>query len=537
MYKRILLAYDGTLAGRVALREGALLAKQCHAQVFLLSVVAESPGARLAEGAGGVGVSHLDHSYRDILDDGIARLQRLGFDPQAHLAVGEPAREIGAYAERIAADLVVVGHSRQNALTRWWSGPSGAHLIDFIRCSMLISRNPISDEEFAAAFARLNTAGTASAAPPPPLPPDQTTAVPEGASRMSPRRRRVRLLLLLVLPLALLVAALWYVLGGSWVSIDDATVEADKVGVSTDVAGIVRAVRVHENQHVAAGQVLLELDDRPFRYALERAEAQVATVRDQLGALKASYRDMQAQIEEATQDQEYFRTEYRRQEDLLKVQVASQTARDAARRNLENAGQHLVSLKQQLAAIAANLDERPDAAVESYPHYHDALAQRDEAARELEHTVVRAAFAGLVTDVPETTPGRYLGAAVTAFYLVATDHVWVQANPKETEITYVRPNQPTRVHVDIYPGIEWRGSVESISPAVAQEFSLLPAQNTSGNWVKVVQRVPLRIRLETSAQGLPPLAAGLSAEIEVDTGHARGLPGFLRFGHARQGAP
>ena len=538
MYKRILLAYDGTLPGRIALREGALLAKQCGARVFLLSVVAESAGTRLAEGAGGAGASRLDQSYQDILDDGISRLKRLGFEPQAHLAVGEPAREIGAYAAEIGADLVVVGHSKQSALERWWSGPTGAHLVDFISCSLLISRNVISDMAFGAALARIAPSLDGVSSNPEKGGETETregaddgTQEPAPAKHsFAPKKRRIRTALFLLLPIALLAAALWYVLGGGRVSIDDAVVEAEKVGISTDVSGIVRRVLVRENQHVATGEELFELDDRPFRYAFSRAEAQVATVRDELIALKASRRQMQAQIQESIEDLGYFRSEYRRQEELLQVHVASQSTRDAAQRNLENAEQRLASLKQQLAGITANLDERPDAPVESYPRYHDAVAQRDEAARELEHTLVRAPFAGIVTDVPATAPGRYLAASVTAFFLVATDHVWVQANPKETELTYVRAGQRGRVHVDIYPSMEWNGTVESISPATAQEFSLLPAENSSGNWVKVVQRVPLRVRIDVSDRKLPPLSAGLSAEVVIDTGHARGLPQFLRFG-------
>jgi membrane fusion protein (multidrug efflux system) len=131
---------------------------------------------------------------------------------------------------------------------------------------------------------------------------------------------------------------------------------------------------------------------------------------------------------------------------------------------------------------------------------------------------------GIVTNVPSIAPGKYLPASTTAFYLVATDHVWVDANPKETELTYVRPGQPVTVTVDTYPGTEWTGTVESISPAAAQEFSLLPAQNTSGNWVKVVQRIQMRVRVETSDESLPPLRAGMSVEAAVDTGHARGFP-------------
>jgi membrane fusion protein, multidrug efflux system len=126
---------------------------------------------------------------------------------------------------------------------------------------------------------------------------------------------------------------------------------------------------------------------------------------------------------------------------------------------------------------------------------------------------------------------------MTGFYLVASDHVWVDANPKETELTNVRPGQPVTVTVDTYPDVEWHGTVESISPAAAQEFSLLPAQNTSGNWVKVVQRIPMRVRLDTSDKALPPLRAGMSVEVNVDTGHARGLPRFLTalVGHAQRG--
>jgi membrane fusion protein (multidrug efflux system) len=140
---------------------------------------------------------------------------------------------------------------------------------------------------------------------------------------------------------------------------------------------------------------------------------------------------------------------------------------------------------------------------------------------------VTAPFAGIVTNVSAIAPGKYLAASTTAFYLVDNDHVWVEAEPKETELTYVRPGQPVTVTVDTYPNRQWHGVVESVSPAAAQEFALLPAQNTSGNWVKVVQRVPMRVRLDTSDKSMPPLAAGMSAEVDVDTGHARGLPHFL----------
>jgi membrane fusion protein (multidrug efflux system) len=367
--------------------------------------------------------------------------------------------------------------------------------------------------------------------------PAEIAAVPEKAPQ-SPRQRRVRWTLFALLPLALIAGGYWYVTGGQEMSTDDAYVEADKVGISTDVSGIVKEIDVSDNQEVAAGQVLFHMDDLPFRLALERAEAQVGIVRNDLNALKANYGDMEAQIKQAQLDIDYYDREFHRQQDLAAKNVASQQTFDSARRNLQNAQQKLASLNQQLAAIAANLNGDPSIPVEQHPRYRDAVAQRDEAARRLDHAVVKAPFAGIVTNVPSIAPGKYLQASMTAFYLVATDHLWVDSNPKETELTHVRPGQPVTVTVDTYPGEEWHGTIESISPAAAQEFSLLPAQNTSGNWVKVVQRIPMRVRVDTSDKTLPPLRAGMSVEVDVDTGHARGLPHFLTalFGAARRGA-
>ena len=367
--------------------------------------------------------------------------------------------------------------------------------------------------------------------------PIERSSEPEKAPQ-SPRRRWVRWVSFALLPLALIASAYWYVTGGQVMSTDDAYVEADKVGISTDVSGIVTEIGVSNNQEVAEGQVLFRMDDLPFRLALERAEAQVGIVRNDLNALKANYGDMQAQIKQAQYDIAYYDREFHRQQELAAKNIASQQTFDTARRNLQNAQQKLASLNQQLAAIAANLNGDPSIPVEQHPRYRDAVAQRDEAARQLDHTVVKAPFAGIVTNVPSIALGKYLPASMTAFYLVATDHLWVDSNPKETELTYARPGEPVTVTVDTYPDVEWHGTIESISPAAAQEFSLLPAQNTSGNWVKVVQRIPMRVHVDTSDKNLPPLRAGMSVEVDVNTGHTRGLPHFLAalFGSARRGA-
>jgi membrane fusion protein (multidrug efflux system) len=365
---------------------------------------------------------------------------------------------------------------------------------------------------------------------------DDRVELPSLPRKTSPRgaQQWARPALFALLPVALIGGGYWYVTGGRVISMDDAYVEADKVGVSTDVSGVVKEVDVTENQRVGAGSVLYRLDDLPFSLAQKRAQAQVGMVRDSLNALKASYRDMQAQIKQAQSDVGYYDTEERRQQDLLNAHVASEANFDTARRNLENAQGKVASLNQQLAGIAANLDGSPDGPVEQNPRYLEAVAQRDEATRQLAHTVVRAPFSGIATNVPSIAPGKFLPASTTAFYLVASDHAWIDADPKETELTHVRPGQPVTVKVDTYPGVRWQGSVESVSPAAAQEFSLLPAQNSSGNWVKVVQRIPVRIRVDTRGGNLPPLRAGMSVEAQVDTGRSRGLPQFLG-GNSGQG--
>lgn len=352
-------------------------------------------------------------------------------------------------------------------------------------------------------------------------------SAPRAASRPAKARRSLRRpLLFALLPVALLVGGYFYVTGGTVMSTDNAYVQADMVGLSTDVSGIVREVLVHDNQTVAKGDVLFKLDDLQFRLALDRAEAGVGTTRNDLLALQASYRNMQAQVEQARADVDFANTNLKRQQQLVAGNYTARANVDSSRNTFQGSQQKLASLQQQLAAIAANLNGNPDAPIEDHPRYKAAVAARDEAARQLDHTVVRAPFAGIVTNVPALQPGQFLAAAATAFNIVSSDHVWVQASPKETELTDVKPGQKATVEVDSYPGEQWTGTVDSISPASASSFSLLPAENSSGNWVKVVQRIPLRVRIDNAA-GKPPLRVGMSVELSITTGHARGLPHFL----------
>ena len=351
------------------------------------------------------------------------------------------------------------------------------------------------------------------------------------------RRDRVRWMLFALLPLALIVSCYWYVAGGQVMSTDDAYVEAEKVGISTDVSGIVQQVDVAENQHVATGQVLYRLDPRQFQIAVDNAKANLAQTALSIEAMKQDYKRMLSDAAAQQAQVELDQVNYDRNVTLLHSATISQAVYDQAHYTLDNDTSKLAALREQAQVQLAKLGGNPDIAVTQHPQYLQAQAQVEEAQRELDHTVVVAPFAGIVTNVPAIAPGKYLSASTTAFYLVDTDHVWVDANPKETELTYVRPGQPATVTVDTYPDLEWHGVVESVSPAAAQEFSLLPAQNTSGNWVKVVQRVRMRVHLDTSDKNLPPLRAGMSVEVGVDTGHARGLPYFLTalFGRAPRG--
>jgi membrane fusion protein (multidrug efflux system) len=363
---------------------------------------------------------------------------------------------------------------------------------------------------------------------PPVSPVARPPALPRTATKPPRSRRRwVRWVLFALLPIVLILGIYWYVTGGQEMSTDDAYVNADKVGVSTDVSGIVQDVDVENNQHVAAGQLLYRLRPRQYEIALESAKANLAQTALTIAALKQDYKRMLSDTAAQQAQVDLDKINFDRAEMLLRSGTTTQAVYDQAKATLAIDQSKVESLRQQALVQLARLAGNPEIPVDEVPEYSQAQAQVNEAQRQLDHTVIKASFAGIVTDVPAIAPGKYLTASTTAFYLVDTDHVWVDANPKETELTFVRPGQSATVTVDAYPDAVWHGTVESISPAAAQEFSLLPAQNTSGNWVKVVQRVPMRIHVDVSDQKMPPLRAGMSAVVAVNTGHARGWPHFL----------
>lgn len=353
---------------------------------------------------------------------------------------------------------------------------------------------------------------------------EAATSPPSGKGPKTNFRR----ILLLIGPVVVLIGGIYFYLsGGRYVSTDNAYVKMDKLSVTTDVSGIVTDIPVQDDQRVPAGQVLFRLDAEPYRIALAGADAQLGTVRTEIANLQATYRQNLAQIEQAKSDLAYFQANYNRQSDLAKRSVVSQASFDQARRDQQGATQRLVAAQQQAEAILAQLGGNAEGKVDDHPRVKQAQAQIDKARRDLTRTVVRAPFAGIVTNVSALQIGAYLQLGQPAFSLVGVDRVWVDASPKETDLTFLKPGDVATIEIDTYPHRVWRARVASVSPASGSEFSVLPPQNASGNWVKVVQRIPVRLRLELP-DGAPPLRAGMSATVQIDTGHKRTLADLFR---------
>jgi membrane fusion protein (multidrug efflux system) len=336
-----------------------------------------------------------------------------------------------------------------------------------------------------------------------------------------PWRQRLRLPLMLAGPIIVLLAAgYWYLTTGRYVSTDDAYVQAARVAVSTDVSGRVVEIDVKDNQRVAAGAVLFKLDQRPFQIAVEEAKAQLAAVKLQIAAMKATYRQKLADAKAMEATVAYQQREFERQKQLVASGTASRQQFDQASQAYENGRQQLASKQQDVANALANLGGDPDLPLDQHPMVQHAKAALDRAELNLSYTVVRAPENGIVTKVDQLQVGDYVNAGTQLFSLMSTERVWVEANFKETELTHMRPGQVATVEIDTYPDTVFPAKVDSLSPGTGLTFSLLPAENATGNWVKVVQRLPVRLHLERLDPTVP-LHAGLSATVEVDTRYRR----------------
>jgi len=346
------------------------------------------------------------------------------------------------------------------------------------------------------------------------------------ASIWADKARLRRIAMIWGLALILAVALFFYLTGGRYVSSDDAYVHAAKLMVSTDVSGLVASVNVHEGQTVKKGDVLFTLDPKPFQIALDNAKAALAQAVQDAESTRAAYRSDVASIGAQAAQVTVNQATYNRYLALAKQNAIAPMQVDTARASLLSSQATVASLRQNAQTELAKLNGNPDLPAEQTPAYLKAKAAVDEAQRQLDHAVVRAPFGGTVGEVDSLQVGTLVISAMAAFTttsavgLIGNSNMWIASDMKETDLTHVRNGAPVDITIDTYPGCKWTGHVDSISAGSDSAFSALPAENASGNWVKVVQRIPVRIAIDKS-QCDRPLRAGMSAVISIDTGHRR----------------
>ena len=342
-----------------------------------------------------------------------------------------------------------------------------------------------------------------------------------------PRRRWLRRLLLGAVPVIAVVAgSVIYLQGGRYISTDNAYVGAQKVLVTPEISGTVASITVTEGQHLKAGDVLFAFDRKPYELALEQANAALANAANSFAGLKTQLAGFSGQIALAQETVALRQAELDRKAALLASRVAAASDVDADRVNLQAAKSALAVLEQNQRDVLSQLGGNADASIESFAPWQSAKAAVDQAQWNLDQTVVHAPLDGIATQVSNIQLGRYLMAGTTVFAIVSDRDIWVDANPKETDITYLAEGQDVTVTVDAFSNEPLKGHVASISPGTGSQFSLIPAQNAAGNWVKVVQRVPVRVAFD-AGQDTSNLRAGMSATVAIDTHRVRTLAGLF----------
>jgi membrane fusion protein (multidrug efflux system) len=337
--------------------------------------------------------------------------------------------------------------------------------------------------------------------------------------------RRHRTALLIAGPaLAVAIILFFYLAGGRYVSTDDAYIQSARVDISANISARLDAIYVHDNQPVRAGAILLRLDPRRFEVAVREAEAQLAASRLKVQTLQAAYRERLTDQTAAQDTLSFQQREYDRQVKLAEAGISSNAQLEQSAHDLASTRQKLEAAREESASAFAELSGDPNASPDSQPMVKEALAALDRANLELSDTVVRAPVDGVVTKVEQIQAGDYVQAAAPLFALVSTKQVWLEANFKETDLTNIRPGQSASFTVDTYPGQRFSATVQSVSPGTGSSFSLLPPENSSGNWVKVVQRLPVRLSIMGKPENIS-LNAGMSAVVTVDIKQAPGLSG------------
>jgi membrane fusion protein, multidrug efflux system len=369
------------------------------------------------------------------------------------------------------------------------------------------------------------------------FPPDQKgnpQPVPRSKPSAQPRRlmaalrRYRRTLLLVVLPLAaLLGGVIFYLNGGRYVSTDDAYVGAQKVLITPDISGKIEKVVVREGQRVDEGDVLFEIDPVPFRFAVQQAKATLDQARTTYDNLVANIKIYQQMIDLAQQAVDLKQRDVDRKTTLVKSNFGSQLDLDNASNAFVTAKAQLEYLKQQISSSKTQLLGNPELPLDQFPPYAQAKAALDQAQRNLDHTTMRAPMGGIATQVDQIQLGRFVTAGTPVFSVIDTSKPWVDANLKESDFTYIAAGQPVSIDVDAFPDHVFKGTIGSLSPGTGAQFAILPPQNATGNFVKVVQRVPVRIYFDGHDTAVQKLKAGMSAYTTIDTGHRRSLAALL----------
>jgi membrane fusion protein (multidrug efflux system) len=337
----------------------------------------------------------------------------------------------------------------------------------------------------------------------------------------------LRATLLLIIPaLVACLALAFYLFSGRYVTTDNAYIGAQKVLITPEVSGKVVSIAVQEGQLLKRGDELFAIDHVPYRLAAQEAQAKSARVKTDFENLKSNYASLGKQIELSRQALDAAQSDYDRKLALLNNRISTPSDVDRSRAALVVAKAQLEQLQQQEAGARIQLLGDPELPLERFPQYVEALATLDRARRDLENTTLRAPIAGVATQVASIQMGRYLVAGAAVFSIIDSANVWIDANPKETDLTYVRPGQLVAITVDAFPARHWTGVVAAISPGTGAQFSILPPQNAAGNWIKIVQRVPVRIEFATG-QDLRRLRSGMSATVEIDTGRVGRIASFF----------
>jgi membrane fusion protein (multidrug efflux system) len=367
----------------------------------------------------------------------------------------------------------------------------------------------------------------------PPLQPDARPTTRPRPRLLAGLRKYRRFLLLVVLPLVAVVGGIaFYLSGGRYVTTDDAYVGAQKVLITPDISGNIEKVVVREGQQVREGDTLFEIDPVPFRLALQQAQANLATAKTSYENLKSNVQIYGQMQDLAQQGVDLKRRDVERKTSLVRNNVGSQLDLDNSTTALVTASAQLQLLKQQMSTAKNQLLGEPDLPLEQFPPYAQAKAALDQAQRNLDHTTVRAPMNGTATQVDAIQLGRFVAAGTPVFSIIDTTKPWVDANPKESDFTYVTVGQPVTVEVDAFPDHVFKGTVGSLSPGTGAQFAILPPQNATGNFVKVVQRVPVRIYFDANDKMVEKLKAGMSSYVSIDTNHRRSLAGLLGFSPA-----